>query len=396
MPGQIIVADAFDTYSLSLPLFQTPSPYVLSAASFQNFLPGGALNPVPANIFSVVADSGAVPWNSSLSNHHINADCTQVGTPSSFPNPGPDIYRTFGNIYQSLIWGQWIRINTLPGPARSVTIWRLTDGQNIATGINPQVYGLPHSILQINHPGNLSLVNGGTGGVLASTPPNYPVGSWHLLEAWVYLGNLNGTPPLRGAFSVKLDGTPIMSSANAQTAFTNFGQSAGYGADTFAFGAEFDNVANIDFGPYYVMSAPDASFTLANSKGVTFQTLFANANGAVDQLSVNGASSNFAAINGAAPNPAVYVFTPTAGFRDQYRFPIFSGFSSLFAVCPVMVAESDGPGTRVLTSVENVAGLKTGQGHGLVNGTYKYFEDVYTGITPAQADSGQWGEQLLA
>src|SRR5216683_3081878 len=273
--GTVLVADCFDTYSLTLPLFQTPSPYVFSTVS------------VPA--------AGGVPWNTFGSNHYINADCTKVGVPNAgtpASNPGPGIYRTFGNVYQSLIWGQWIRINTRP--ITNVAIWRLCDGQNHNVGIiTPQLYGVAHCNLQLNALGTLSLVNGGSGAQIASAASAYPLGSWHFLEAFIYLGDHNhALPVMQGAFTVKLDGAVIMSGTNAQTAFSTIGNGIGYGADTFTMDAEIDNLAaNIDFGPYYIMSAPNAGAMLGTSAGVLFQTLFANANGTVDQLVVTGAAS---------------------------------------------------------------------------------------------------------
>ena len=395
--GTILVADCFDTYSLTLPLFQTPSPYVMAAASFQNWN-GGALVDSTHNVFSTVSVPavGGVPWNTFGSNHYINADCTQVGTPNPFPNPGPGIYRTFGNVYQSIVFGQWIRVNALPGFPRSVALWRLCDGQNHTGGLNPQIYGLAHCFLSLSFSGILSLINGGgSTGTIGTAIPNFPVGSWHFLETFIYLGDKNSpTQATQGNFTVKLDGAVLFKSDNAQTAFFDF-QGAGYNADTITIDAEFDNVANIDFGPYYVMSAPNAGAMLGTSTGVMFQTLFANANGSVNQLVVTGAATNFQAINGTVPNPAVYVSTATAGQRDQYKFPAFSGFSSLFAVCPIIVAESDGPGTRVVTSVQQTAGEITRGAFGLTNGTYNYYETVFTGVTPAQAATGQWGEELL-
>src|SRR5216683_1651290 len=98
MAGKLLLADAFDTYDTTLPLFKSPSPYVMAAASFNFYSGGGVLIDSNHNVFSLVSDAaiGAVPWNSVGNNHHIHVDCTQVGGPPvSYPNPGPGIYRTF-------------------------------------------------------------------------------------------------------------------------------------------------------------------------------------------------------------------------------------------------------------------------------------------------------------
>lgn len=411
MAGKILLADAFDTYDGTLHLYQSPSPYVMAAASF-NFYANGAFQDSNHDVFSIVSVPavGGLPWNKAGNNHYLHVDCTQIGSPpvpfgqTSATNPGPGMYRSFGNVYQALIWGGWFRITTLPIAGQSVVPWRLNDSKNTTGGLFPPVYGTDHCYLSIDSNATLAFVNNNSGNIATKT--NFPTGTtWHFLEVFVYIGNLNGGTGIRGSFQVNLDGVSIMSSTNAQTA-SNLPNS--YDADSITLDAEFSNTAIYDFGPYYVMDPQGggAAAFLGLSSGVTgtstgygvpFQTLLATANGGVNQLSVVGAGSNYQAINGQKPNPAVYVKTPTQAQLDRYRFPIFSGFSSAFAIQPIIVAESDGLGSRVVIGVQNLQGAASvGTAHGLQNGTYQYFADVpFTGVTPAQSDTGEWGEELL-
>ena len=325
-----------------------------------------------------VASQANPPWMASGINATGYYLLAQLASPNASNNPGAGVYRSCGNMYQSLVHGFWFRVDTMP--SGSVAMWRANDSQDLT-----QTFGRDQIYLSLSSAGQIDFRNSANTS-FGTTGANLATGQWYFFDIYYFIGDTNGGTGARGAVQLNIytsNGALYTNISNVNCPTRSFTFTSSYIANDLTFDGEFDNQAVMRFGPYYIVD-PQGTGTNAMRGVRYFAPAFLGANSTPQQFTASTGGDHLVVLNHTPPGTD-YLSDATQGQQDFYTIQQYSQNGGVIDCMALLgVAESDNVGARVYASIVNSTGLTSAGTHGLTNGTYATFCDIYP-IDPSTA-----------
>ncbi len=315
--------------------------------------------------WSTVAVSGA-PWHP-IGGNSVALQFTGASAPSAGTNPGPGVYslpRWAG--MQGVILGVWVKFTAWP--SSGIACIRLNNSRTIV-GAQVPPQGVDQSYLSISSSGVITALNASN--VSAGTYSSLSLNTWYWMEYFLFVGDASGGSNKQGSTQLSINGTAQITNTNCATRFG----SNSYDCDIFTLDGEFDQTANVLYGPGYWMDANGGG--AANMLGKQyFHSFFASAISG-STVFTDAGSSHIGDISTAPPGGgSAYIYDISQGAQELYTAGTFD-VSGINGVAVQLAAAQNARGGRMVSplvksggTLSVMGGMGTKGGANTAGGSY--------------------------
>lgn len=221
----------------------------------------------------------------------------------------------------------------------------------------------------------------GSSSRLATSTSGLQLGVWHYVEFKATIDNTSGS------YTVRVDGTVVLSGTGADTQYS----SSSSVANSIAIGQSYAGFVEFYIDDVYILNTDGSPNDFLGDCRVDY--LLPGANGATNDFTAS-AGSNYQCVDDADPDDdSTYVSSSTVGHVDLYAFGDISHTpDTIHGVQVLMSAKADDAGDRSIAEVCRSGGTNYSGTSQTLGTDYRYFRQILT----TDPDTGSaWGKTGL-